>query len=87
LDDDIAHATLIDLGQKLRERDVLCARALPRILEKREQRQQQQDDDHPEGEITEVGVHQASLPAAWNRRGSRALWPNFVAASRSFCPM
>ena len=35
--------------------------ALARILEQREQRQQQQDDDHPEGEIAQIGVHQASL--------------------------
>ena len=60
LDHDVAHAALIDLGQQLRERDVLRGGALARILEKREQRQQQQDDDHPEGEIAEISVHQAS---------------------------
>ena len=60
LDHDVAHAALIDLGQQLRERDVLRGGALTRILEEREQRQQQQDDDHPEGEIAEISVHQAS---------------------------
>jgi hypothetical protein len=33
-------------------------------LKQREQREQQQDDNHPEGEIAQIGVHQASLPAA-----------------------
>src|ERR1035437_4559481 len=58
------HAALVDLAQELRERDVLRGRALAWILEQREQRQQQQDDNHPEGEIAQIGVHQASLPAA-----------------------
>ena len=44
-------------------------RALAGILEQREQRQQQQDDDHPEGEIAQIGVHPASLPAASRRCG------------------
>ena len=60
LDHHVAHAALIDLGQQLRERNVLRGGALARILEKREQRQQQQDDDHPEGEIAEISVHQTS---------------------------
>ena len=39
LDDNVANMTLIDLAQQLRERDVLRGRALPGILEQREQRQ------------------------------------------------
>jgi hypothetical protein len=57
LDDDVAHAALIDLGQELREGDVLGGGALAGVLEEREQRQQQQDDDHPQGEIAKIGVH------------------------------
>ena len=37
---------------------------LARILEQREQRQQQQDDDHPKGEIAQIGVHPDVLLAA-----------------------
>jgi hypothetical protein len=33
---------------------------LTRVLEKREQRQKQQDDDHPEGKIAKISVHQLS---------------------------
>ena len=35
----------------------------PGILEQREQRQQQEDDDHPEGEIAQIGVHPVSFMA------------------------
>ena len=66
LNDDVADAALIDLAQQLREGDVLRRGALPRILEQREQCEQQEDNDHPEGEIAQIGVHQASLPAARN---------------------
>ncbi len=52
LDHDIADPSLINLGQKLRERDVLRGRALAGILEKREQRQQKQDDNYPKREVT-----------------------------------
>ena len=41
LDHDVANVVLVDLGQELREGDVLRGRALTRILEKREERQQQ----------------------------------------------
>ena len=71
LDHDVAHAALIDLVQQLRERDVLRGGALARILEQREQRQQQQDDDHPEGEIAQIGVHQASFTR--RARGAAAI--------------
>ena len=52
LDHNVAHATLVDFGQKLRERNILRGRTLAGVLEKREQRQQQQDDDHPQREIS-----------------------------------
>src|SRR6204780_4118470 len=41
LDDDVAHVTLIDLGQQLREGNILGGGALTRVLEEREQCQQQ----------------------------------------------
>ena len=62
LDDDVAHAALIDLVEELREGDVRATRALAGILEQREQRKQQQDDDHPQGEIAQIRVHRMSLP-------------------------
>jgi hypothetical protein len=34
------------------------------VLEQREQRQEQQDDDHPEGEIAQIGIHPWILTAA-----------------------
>ena len=66
LDQHVADLALIDLAQELRERDVLRRGALAGILEQREQRQQQQNDDHPEGEVAEIGVHPKSsfLPRA-----------------------
>ena len=69
LDQNVAHAALLDLVEQLREGDVLRRRALARILEQREQRQQQEDDDHPEGEIAQIGVH----PRVLCRRGARSL--------------
>ena len=60
LDQDIAHAALIDLTEQLRERNVLRGGVLAGILEQREQRQQQQDDDDPQREISEIGVHRMS---------------------------
>ena len=47
LDQDVAHAALVDFIEQLGERDVLGGRALARILEEREKREQQEDDDHP----------------------------------------
>jgi hypothetical protein len=64
LDDDVANVVLIDLGQELRERDILRGRALTRILEEREQCQQQQNYDNPEGEIAQIGVHRSSFVVA-----------------------
>ena len=70
LDQDIAHAALIDLIEQLRERYVLRGRMLARVLEQREERKEQQNDDHPQGEIAQIGVHLRSL----NRdRGARRL--------------
>ena len=67
LDQHVAHAALVDLVQELRERNVLRRRPLARILEQREQRKQQQNDDHPEGEVAQIGVHLAVLVAAVSR--------------------
>jgi len=64
LDHDVANMALIDLGQQLREGDVLRGRALTRILEEREQRQQQQNDNDPEGEVAQIGVHRSSFVVA-----------------------
>ncbi len=44
---------------------------LTRVLEQREQRQQQQNDDHPEGEIAQIGVH----PESFRRRLSGQVRP------------
>ena len=60
LDEDVAHAALIDLVEQLREGNVLRGRVLAGILEQREQRQQQQDDNDPQGEIPQIGVHRMS---------------------------
>ena len=64
LDHHVADVVGVDLGQKLRERDILRGRALTRILEEREQCQQQQDNNDPEGEIAQIGVHRTSFVAA-----------------------
>ncbi len=61
LDEHVAHAPLIDIAQKLRERNVLRGRALTRILKQREQGKQEQDNDHPQGEIAQIGIHLLSL--------------------------
>jgi hypothetical protein len=64
LDDDVANLVLIDLGQQLRERDVLRGRTLARVLEERKQCQQQQNNNNPEGEIAQIGVHRSSFVVA-----------------------
>jgi hypothetical protein len=61
LDENIAHAALVDVIEQLRERDVLRSRMLARILEQGEQSKEQQDDDDPQGEIPQIGVHLKSL--------------------------
>ena len=40
----------------------------PGILEQREQREQQQDDDHPEGEVAQIGVHPVSFAVGGRQR-------------------
>ena len=57
LDHHIAHAALVNLVEQLREGDVRRNRTLTWILEYREEREQQQNDDHPEGEVSQIGVH------------------------------
>ena len=69
LNEHVANAALIDLAEQLRERDVGRSRALPRVLEQSEQSQQQKNDNHPEGEVTQIGVHPASLFTARGPRG------------------
>jgi hypothetical protein len=61
LDHHIAHPALIDLAQKLRERDFLRLRARTLSLKQLEQSKEQKNDDHPEGEIAQIGIHRASL--------------------------
>src|SRR4029077_2231132 len=65
LDQNVAHATLIDFIQQLREGNVLRRRALTRVLEQGEQREQQQNDNHPKGEVPQIGVHPVSFTAGW----------------------
>src|SRR5262249_41497988 len=43
------------------ERDVMRGGALARVLEQCEKGEQKQDDDHPQGEIAQIGVHPASF--------------------------
>src|SRR5206468_7613610 len=57
LNKDVADAPLIDLVEQLREGDVLSACALTRVLKQREQGEQKQDNDHPKGEVAQVGIH------------------------------
>ena len=81
LDQDVAHAALIDFTQKLRERDVLRGGVRAGILEQREQRKQQQDNDDPQREIPKIGVHRMS--SAGDRPAPDGLLaPRIVAASR-----
>ena len=60
MNEHIADTALIHLIEQLREGDVLRAGALTRILEEREERKQKQDNDHPEGEIAQIGIHPLS---------------------------
>ena len=77
LDHDVAHASLVDLVEQLRERDVLRGGPLPLTLEQGEQCEQQQDDDDPQGKVTKIGVHSASLSA--RRRPGGLLWERGLA--------
>src|SRR5262249_2366590 len=63
LDQNVANATLIHFIQQLRKGNVLRRGALARILEQGEQRQQQENDDHPKGEVAQIGVHPVSFTA------------------------
>jgi hypothetical protein len=79
-------ATLLDLVEELRERNVLRGAALTGILKQREQGQQQQDDDHPEGEIAQVGVHPTSfvtsrMTSAVSSLAAQAASPVYLAPS------
>jgi len=58
LDQDVAHAALIDLVEQLRKGNVLGGRVLAGVLEQREQcQEQQQDNDDRQGEIPKIGIH------------------------------
>jgi hypothetical protein len=61
LDQHVFDAAGIDVGEQLGERNVRRLRVLAGTLEQREQRQQQEDDDHPKGEIAQIGIHLQSL--------------------------
>jgi hypothetical protein len=75
LDGHVADATAIGLGEELREGQVRGPGPLLRALEEREQGQQQEDDDHPQGQVAEIGVHRVSIPrvSPRTRRRSGAL--------------
>src|SRR6516162_6478830 len=53
----------ISFIQQLREGNILRRGALARVLEQGEQREQQENDDHPKGEVAQVGVHPMSFTA------------------------
>src|SRR5713226_5916120 len=61
LDHNIPHLALINVIEQLRKRNILRYRPLSGVLKNREQRQQQQNDDHPEGEIAQIGIHPTTL--------------------------
>ncbi len=59
--DDVAHPPLVDVGDELRIGDVAARDALAGVLEQVEKGDQNEADDHPQGEIAEIGVHPLSL--------------------------
>src|SRR5262245_60804952 len=61
LNHDIADAALIHLIEELREGDVLRGSALTRVLKQGEESKQEQDNDHPQGEIAQIGIHALSF--------------------------
>jgi hypothetical protein len=82
LDQHVADLAGVDLGEKLRERDVGRRGALAGVLEQREQGKQEQNDDDPESEIAKVGVHPMGLSVS---RSCPKLCPNAAAKLPSAC--
>src|SRR5262249_59930609 len=72
LDHDVADLAGVHVGEELGKRDVVRARPLTRVLEQREESEQEQDDNHPEGEIAQIGVHSTSLIGAPASRPARS---------------
>jgi hypothetical protein len=64
LNHNVADAALVDLIEQLREGDVLRSGALTRILKQGEESKQQQDNNHPQGEIAQIGIHALSFMGA-----------------------
>ena len=57
----LADPALIDFLQECRERHVVRAAALAGALEELEQGDQQECDDHPQSEVSEIGIHELPL--------------------------
>ncbi len=75
-DGDVANVAAIDLGQQLAEHDFAAGRLLRRALEQSNQRQNQQEDDHPEGEISQIGVHRIPIGRDSGRNFQRSTAPS-----------
>ena len=60
-DRDVAHVARVGVGQELAEGDLARRRLLARALEQGHERQNEQKDDHPQGEISIVCVHNLSV--------------------------
>ena len=56
-DRDVANVAGVGVGQELAEGDLARRRLLARALEQGHERQNEQEDDHPQGEISIVCVH------------------------------
>ena len=62
-DGHILDVAAIDLGEQLREADLVAADLDARRLEQVEERDQEQADKHPDDEVTEVRIHATDLTA------------------------
>ena len=56
-DGHVLDAAALDLGQELREADLVAADVNARALEQIEQGDQQQADENPDGEVTKIRIH------------------------------
>ena len=75
-DRNVAHVAGVGVGQELAEGDLARRRFLARALEQSHERQNEQKDDHPEGEISIVCVHNLSVTGR-SSENSRTLRPRF----------
>ncbi len=57
----VADATLVDVGDELGISHVAAGGPLAGVLEEVEKSDQYEADDHPQGKVTEIGVHPRSL--------------------------